>query len=139
MKKHRFIIFVCTFCCMLLLAIPTFAAEVRASDQIKQSSMGVSASQGTLEIKFSITGKGTMTKIGCESIDVYEIIGTRLSLVESLTEDDSGMSGTNTFSYKNTIYCDGTAGTEYKVVVTVFAENTAGRDSRTETFYVTGK
>ena len=80
-----------------------------------------------------------MNKIGCESIEVYEKEGADWQLVESLDEDDEGMSSTNVPRHRNDIACDGEAGVEYKVVVTIFAENDAGRDTRTKTSYVTGR
>lgn len=137
MKRNRLFSLILAFVCMLQLAVPA-SALLMASSQITAYSMNVTASTGTLNVKFSITGKGTMDKIGCQSIYVYEKVGTSYSLVEKLLEDDSGMSKTNIYAHINTIYCDSEAGTEYKVVVTVFAENSAGRDARTKTFYVTG-
>lgn len=80
-----------------------------------------------------------MNKLGCESIKVYEKSGSRWISCETWDEDDTGMSRSNGAMYANTIYCDGDADVEYKVVVTIFAENDAGRDTRSQTFYVTGK
>lgn len=139
MKRTRLFAFLLAFACMMQLAVPSSAITIMASSQITSYSMNVTASAGTLNVEFAITGKGTMDKIGCQSIYVYEKAGTSWSRVESLLEDDSGMSKINTYAHINTIYCDGEAGTSYKVVVTVFAENSAGRDARTQTFYVTGK
>ena len=42
-------------------------------------------------------------------------------------------------SHTNSIYFDSEKGVEYKVVVTIFAEDDDGRDSRSKTFYVTGE
>ena len=80
-----------------------------------------------------------MDKIGCESIKVYEKSGTRWTLVNSADEDDLGMSQYNSRLQKNTIQFDSESGVEYKVSVTIFAENSSGRDTRTRTFYVTGE
>lgn len=49
------------------------------------------------------------------------------------------MSETDAGSHGNTIYIGCNDGVEYKVVVTLFAENSAGRDSRTDVFFVTGQ
>ena len=127
--------------CMVLLAVPASASTVTimASDQISLYSMTVTPGKNKLTVEFSIVGKGNMDKIGCQSIYVYKQLGTNYTLLETWLEDDSGMSETNTYAHANTIYCGGMAGTQYKVVVTVFAENSAGRDSRTKTFYVTGQ
>lgn len=127
---------VCVMACLLTLSISAFAAETRASEQIKQYSMSVTPQDGDLIIEFSVAGNGKMNKIGCQSIYIYEKSGTTWSYVESLSENNSGMSKTNTHFHANAIYCDFEAGVDYKVVVTVFAEDSAGRDTRTKTFYV---
>ena len=139
MKLKRYISFVLVFICMFTLTISAYAIENRASDQIALYNITVTPTSGTLNVKFSVSGTGVMEKIGCESIRTYEKSGTRWSLVDSMDENDPGMSRYNTNAQKNTIQFDGESGVEYKVSVTVFAENSAGRDTRTETFYVTGR
>lgn len=139
MKLKRYISFVLVSICMFTLTISAYAIENRASDQIALYNITVTPTSGTLNVKFSVSGTGVMEKIGCESIRIYEKSGTRWSLVDSMDENDPGMSRYNTNAQKNTIQFDGESGVEYKVSVTVFAENSAGRDTRTETFYVTGR
>lgn len=139
MKTNRFIAFVMAIACMCLLAVPAFAAEAKASGQITKYSITVTPDTGSLKVKFSINGTSIASKIGCESIDVYKKSGSSWNLSESLDESDTGMSKKSALSHANTITCDGASGVEYKVVVTVFAENSAGRDTRTKTVYVTGK
>lgn len=135
MKKRRILIFIATILCVATVIIPTFA---RASDQISGYWIDILAARnGGIAVEFSITGTGYVNKIGVESIRVYENRGTYWSLVEYPQEDDPGMSVTNDFAHGGTIYCNGTAGVEYKVAVTVFAENDAGRDTRSKTSYVT--
>lgn len=139
MKLKRCISLVLVFICMLTLTISAYAIENRASDQIASYSVIVTPTSGTLNVNFSVSGTGPMEKIGCESIEVYEKSGTRWTLVDSMDEDDRGMSRYNAITNKNTIRFDAEAGVEYKVIVTVFAEDSAGRDTRTRTLYVTGK
>lgn len=124
---------------MMTMFLPTYATEMRASDQITHYSIDVSSSSGEIDVEVSVKGIGISSKIGCESIKVYEKSGSRWVLAESLDEDDPGMSEKNTLFYLNVISCDCDPGTEYKVVVTIFAVNSAGRDSRTHTYYVTGE
>lgn len=139
MRKNRFVLAITAFVCAFTLIISAFAVETRASDQINDYMMDVTTSKNSIDVRISVTGCGTVNKLGCESIKVYEESGSRWILSESLDEDDEGMSRTNFYSHKNMIYCTGKAGVEYKVVVTIFAENDAGRDTRTRTFYVTGE
>lgn len=139
MKKNRFIAWICVLTCVLTLIVPIFAVDTRASDQIKSYMMDAIVTTGSVNVEFSMNGKYIMDKIGCESIYLYKKVGTRWSYEDSRTEDDTGMSKTSKSSHANTITFSGTAGVDYMVVVTVFAENSAGRDTRSQTFYVTGK
>ena len=95
-----------------------------------------SANKGSIEVFFEVYGKTKMDKLGCQSIKVYEKSGRRWVLVESYDENDAGMSKSSSSTHINTIYCDMSAEKEYQVVVTIFAENSAGRDTRSDTFYV---
>lgn len=139
MKKSRLIAWVCVLTCVMTLIVPAFAVTERASDQIKLYMMDTIVTKGTISIEFSITGKGLTDKLGCESIYLYKKVGTAWVYTDSKGENDDGMSKTNKINHANTITFSGTAGVEYMVVVTVFAENSAGRDTRSETFFVTGK
>ena len=139
MKMKRLISLVSAVICLFMLSIPASALEYRASDQISMHGITVTPASNTLSVRFSVSGSGVMDKIGCESIYVYEKSGSRWTLAESWDEDDPGMSRYNSYSQINTILCDGEAGVDYKVVVTVFAENSDGRDTRSKTVYVTGK
>ena len=139
MKLKRCVSFVLIFICMFTLTISAYAIENRASDQIALYDISVTPTSGTLNVKFSVSGTSMMEKIGCESIKVYEKSGTQWTLVDSTDENDLGMSRYNSRSQKNTIQFDSESGVEYKVSVTIFAENSSGRDTRTRTLYVTGK
>lgn len=126
---------------LCFFALPTAVAtetEPRASEQITTYATGVyPAGNGELAIEFSISSRGIMSKIGAKEIKIYH--GNRWVFCDTYTQNDDGMCTTNDYAYDNTIVYSGTAGTYYKVVVTVFAENGSGSDSRTETHYVTAK
>ena len=92
---------------------------------------------GEIRVTFSITGKKIMSRIGAQSMSFYIKNGTSWKLVESYTEYYVGMSAMNKLSHGNTITYQGTAGEEYKVVVTLFVQDSDGAtDSRTYTKYV---
>lgn len=140
MKRNRVISIITVAVCLCLMSVTTFAAEERrASDQIVRYDMKVTTGTDYIDVYFSIDGNGLMNGIGCESIKIYEKEGTSWELIESRDEDDTGMSRSNGLSYANTISFDGEEDIEYRVKVTVFAENDAGRDTRSKTFYVTGR
>lgn len=121
-----------------LLATTAAAAETRASTLIFSHSCVASAdTDGKINVTFSITGKRIMSRIGAQSMSFYIKNGTSWKLVESYTEYYVGMSAMNKLSHGNTITYQGTAGEEYKVVVTLFVKDSDGAtDSRTYTKYV---
>lgn len=124
---------------VMILSIPAFAAENRASDQIGRHDIKVTALDGQIGIKASIYGNGPMNKLGCESIYVYWQYGSAWISDDWLLEDDYNMYSTNTAAHMANYFFDSEPGVRYRVVITMFAENDAGRDTIEETFYVTGK
>lgn len=121
-----------------LLTATAAAVETRASKLIISHSCVASAdTDGKINVTFSITGKRIMSRIGAQSMSFYIKNGTSWKLVESYTEYYVGMSAMNKLSHGNTITYQGTAGEEYKVVVTLFVKDSDGAtDSRTYTKYV---
>lgn len=134
MRYKRVISFFCVIVCMMTMVI---SASARASDQIRSYLMQAKSDDGNIYVNFSVTGNGGMDRIGCESIYIYD--RSSGDLVESFDENDTGMSRSNTARYANMITADCEVGTSYRVEVTIFAENSAGRDTRSQTFYVTGQ
>lgn len=114
------------------------SAALLSSDQLYDYEVSVSRmGGGQLKISFSTWGSGRMMRLGAESIVISERSGGSWQEVASFDRYDSGMSKANTSLFKSQIYFDGTEGVEYRIVVTVFAEDSSGSDSRIKTFYVT--
>ena len=134
MTKRRLLVL---FMAVIFMFTMSVSAMARASDQIGSYDIDVAPFSDEIEVYFSVFGAAMMNKIGCESIYVYEV--GDLTPVESFDEYDAGMSRRNGSSHTNSIYFDSEKGVEYKVVVTIFAEDDDGRDSRSKTFYVTGE
>ena len=139
--KRKFFRFIVVLCCLVALNIPTFSysAVARGSEQISAYFIEVTTDPGRINVEFSVTGTDIVDKLGCESIYVYAKQDSRWRLVEAWVEDDEGMSVSDHFVHSNVIFCNGTAGVEYKVVATIFSEDRFGRDTRSETTYVTGE
>lgn len=136
LKKIISLIFALTLIAMLTTT--AVAMETRASKLIISHSCVASAdADGKINVTFSITGKRIMSRIGAQSMSFYIKNGTSWKLVESYTEYYFGMSAMNKVTYDNTITYQGTAGADYKVVVTLFVKDSDGAtDSRTYTKYV---
>ncbi len=139
MKNKRFFSIVLSIICAMALCVPIRAVESRASDQIVAYGMKVTPHSGFFSVYFSVTGTGEVDKLGCESIYVYEMIDMDWVLVESRLENASGMSSKNTYIHTNSVQCSTERGEAYKVVVTIFSENSKGRDTRSQTFYDIGQ
>ena len=60
----------------IVLSVPVFAVEDRASDQISRHDIRVTPMDGQIVIKASIYGNGPMNKLGCESIYLYKQYGS---------------------------------------------------------------
>ena len=140
MMKKRIFIVTLLLICSLSFAFPASAA-IQASDQIIAYEINVlPASESRIAIEFSVTGAGRMAVIGAKSITIYEKNGLYWSYADGCTQDDEGMTRTNALKHSNTIYFDGESGKEYRIHVTVFAEDSSGEsDSRSESFYVTAE
>lgn len=139
MKIKKFTSLIVAITCTIMFIVPVLSADTRASAQIAAYNMEVIPLTDELAIYITITGNGPVNKIGCESIYIYELVQSRWVLRETMLEDDPGMSSDDTYAHKNVICWDSSRGTHYKVEVTVFGENDAGRDTRSETFFVTGQ
>lgn len=135
LKKSSIRFFSLCFAVLLLLTIP-INALTQASDYIQSYSINVSTSGQKVQTVFKVRATGEMTKLGTYSIRIYEYPYNSSNLVDSKDEFDTGMTKTNSFTYSNSITYTGQSGKNYKVIVTVFARDASGSDSRTETYYV---
>lgn len=135
MKKNRLIAFALAVICVLQLTVPAFALE-SASDQLAVYNMSATAQGDSIRISFSVTGNDIMNKIGCERIHIFERSGSKWVLLTNWDEDDEGMSRYNGVAMANSFNYPREEGAEYLVMIVIFAENDAGRDSRQQNFYV---
>ena len=120
---------------LLALTLPV-SALARASDYIRNYTVNVYTSGQKIYTEFNVRATGEMTKLGASSIKIYEYPYNSSDIVNTKTEYSTGMTTTNSYSYSNTITYTGESNTKYKVVVTVFARDSSGSDSRTEIYYV---
>lgn len=139
-KKSRIISLFLLIACMLTITVNAQGIVPYASDQIDAyDGDAIACGNGRLAIEFSIEGTGIMKSIGSSKIAIYEKYGEDGWMIEKVfTEKTEGMTVSGRNSYSKTMYYDGTAGTQYKVVITVFATDYDNvKDSRTVTRYVT--
>lgn len=135
MKKSKIRILALCLVILSLLTLP-INALTQASDYIHGYSIDVYPIDQTIYIDFKVDATAKMTKVGASSVKIYEYPYASSDLVDSKTEYSSGMTKSNCYSYAGTVTYSATSNKSYKVVVTIFARDTSGSDSRTETYYV---
>ncbi len=139
-RKSRVISLLLLIACMLTITVNAQGIVPYASDQIDAyDGDAIACGNGRLAIEFSIEGTGIMKSIGSSKITIYEKYGEDgWMIAKAFTEKDDGMTVSGTNSYGTTMYFNGIKGTQYKVVITVFATDYKNvKDSRTVTCYVT--
>lgn len=137
MKKQNIRLAVLLLACIFVLPTAVTAIEMRASDYIDWYEVdAVSTGGGDIAIKFSVEGTGRMDYLGAEEITVYEKINGIWMIADYFDRDDSGMVSANDNRFTNAIYFSGYTDMEYKIGVTVFAEDSTGSDSRYQEVYV---
>jgi len=134
-EKSKFRFIALPLICSILLSGVALGAKWRSSDQIRSYSVSVTPTTGNrLVVAFSIAETKSVQLVGAKIIAVYEKNGSSWVCVGGFTQKNSGMTGSNTFSYGNTIYYNATAGRKYRVTVTLFAQDSSGNEgSRTLT------
>lgn len=121
---------------MFLISAPvhTFAAEARASAWLSAYSASIEASgNGIITIKFRVVGTGTMTKLGASTIDIYKSNGAFVKTISYTTSGNEYMMKSNTAFHTGSVPYSGVAGQKYYAVVTFFAKNSSGSDTRSYT------
>lgn len=116
--------------------VHAFAAEARASAWFTGYGASIVASgNGKINIEFRVVGTGTMTKLGASTIDIYKSNGAFVKTISYTTSGNGYMMGYNTAYHSGSVPYSGVAGQKYYAVVTFFAKNSSGSDSRS---YTTG-
>lgn len=131
-SKIRIVSVLLLLACLLHLSAH---AVTNASDQICAYEVdAVACGNGKIAIGFSIEGTDIMNSLGASKIKIYEPNG---HLADVFLKSDEGMTASGKIFYGHTMYFYGTSGVEYKIVVTVFATDNRGSDSRSVTVYCT--
>lgn len=121
---------------MMLLSISATAAydppdSPDASYYISSYSASVAnGGNGKIKVTFNITGTGIMTSIGASAISIYKSNGTYVTTIYYFSSGRSGMMGSNKMYHSDTESIYVGAGSYY-AVVTFYAGNSSGSDSKT--------
>lgn len=116
-----------------MLALPAVATYDNAEPNRSSAYIGayyadVTKNGDQIDVYFQITGTGTMTSIGATDIAIMDQRGHCVALLDS--SNTSGLMGSNTFFYSNTITWTGAvSGMRYYAIVGFKAGNSTGYDT----------
>lgn len=121
-------------CCPVANAEAIPPIQPLASEQFTSYSaiLTQGSGSGQLNITYSVWGKNEMTKIGVSKIEIYKSTNSYATFTV-FGDTQNGLLATST-SYHSGVYTyTGNPGTSYYAVVTVYASNSSGTDTRTIT------
>lgn len=111
-----------------------------ASAQLSRySASAVAKSGGEIAVSFVVEGTGIMSKLGLESVVLWEYRNGGWVEVETYDRNDFNKTRTNAISYTDSISLNGESGVRYKIDVTVFATNSSGTDYGERSCTITAK
>lgn len=139
LRLKHILVLVCTFALCAGASFPALAANTeeivspRASDYLTYYTVyALKESGGEVIIEFEVEATGRMNLVGASYIVVQEKVGSKWIGVKTYFGSTSnGMLAGDDYSHVGNITYIGTPGKEYRALVTVYAENNKGDDSRT--------
>lgn len=133
--RKRVLISVISFIliCSLLTSF-AFATALRASEYISSYKAVISsAGDGDVTVECSIVGTGRMKTIGIQSIKIYSGNGVKLTTYSYTTPGYEYLMGSDTGYKAASITYSGVSGRSYYAIVTFYASDGNGGDSRSYT------
>jgi hypothetical protein len=111
------------------------SAAITASDYLDNYAVSVSAGANhSVIINFDVNATRIMNLVGASNIVVQvNNNGVWTGVATYFGSTSNGMLAANTFSYTGSKTYTGNAGMQYRAIVTVYAGNSTGEDSRTVT------
>lgn len=141
MTMKRLLVLCCVLAICVCAVVPVLAENItetpsrRASKYfVREEAYVLTTSSGNIVVEFSIGAKDYMSKLGASSIVIQKKEGTSWTDVSTISGSTAnGMLTTDKVNYSSSITYHGTVGKEYRAVVTLYAEDSNGSDSRTIT------
>lgn len=114
----------------MVLGMGVFALQ-EASQFISSTwAIATAMGDGKVDIDFSIDGTGTMNSIGATYIRVYKGDGTHVKTFSYTDKGYEYLMATKTYTHDGYVTFQGTPGINYYAVVTMYAGNDDGHDTR---------
>ena len=114
---------------------PSFAlaATLRASEYISAYNAVIYSSDNEVTVDCTIVGTDEMKTIGIKTVKIYSSSGTNVATYSYTTKGYEYLMGSNTGRKTASVSYTGVSGRSYYAVVTFYASDGSGSDSRTHT------
>lgn len=114
----------------LITGATASSIQPHASDYLAKYTIATVPGSNTGEVilAYTVVGTGSSTTVGVKKIEVYRSNGSYVTTITGTTSN--GLLRSSTSYHGGTYTYKGVSGTSYYMVVTVYASNSSGSDSR---------
>lgn len=126
-----FILLIVCFCQVVYATDNQTKASYYLSDYGAQITADSSSYTGTIDIGFDVVATERSDYVGVSELIIYKSNGSRVATITGSTRN--GLLRANAVVHAYTYSYNGTPGTSYYAVLTMYAERDGGSDSRTYT------
>lgn len=145
MKKLITLMMTLAFTLSCFFSISAYAAQDNQDNIIKPyastyfsnySAEIIPNRNGEITIRYSDQAKTPMTELGASKVVVQEKSGSAWTDKKTFKKSTTpSMVGSNRAVFSKDLSYSGTAGKEYRAIVTFYAKNSSGSDTKTYTYY----
>ena len=136
MRKKKLLVALLAVVLVFAMSATALASDIqpyRASDYLGTYSGSITAQSGKqMKVTFSVVGTGMMTEVGADHITIQKKVNGVWTYDRTISHEDEGyenMMRSNAVSHGTSVYFTGTAGVEYRAVVTAYAADSTGSDT----------
>jgi len=132
MKRKVFSILIMSFLFVLCISVVAISESSYYLDSY--SSTIDAEGNGKILITFAVAGTGKMSSIGVTAIEVQKKVGSSWEYDRTLTySNNSNFLTSNSICHASQVRITGVSGTQYRAIITFYAANSTGSDSKNQT------
>ena len=142
MKKLITLMMTLAFTLSCFFSISAYAAQNNTTEPYASTYFAnysaeiIPGNDGEIIIRYSVQAKTTMTELGASKVVVQEKSGSTWTNKKTFNKSTTpSMVGSNRAVFSKDLSYSGTEGKEYRAVVTFYAKDSSGSDTKTYTCY----
>ncbi|MDR0445432.1 MAG: hypothetical protein LBH17_00090 [Oscillospiraceae bacterium] len=133
MKKHAFktLTLVLALVMAFVIGVPASAGQLRASRELASCTVTMYADgNGKVTAEFTTVAVGVADEVGATKVVIQRKVGSSWVTAQTFTRSSyNNLIGQNRISYSNEVTHNGTAGQQYRAIVTAYAKIGSGSTS----------